>query len=225
MPLWPGFMAGQPGRPVRVLLIDDDENMRRVIAQELLADLRIDLLAQGASVRDGRRLIDAHDFDVLLVDLNLGDGTGFTLIERTKQLRPLAEAVVISATAEEQHALHAFALGATGYIEKASWFGSFVQAVLQVVNGGACITPSLTRRLLGKLDYSPAVSSPNYKLSAREKEVLSLVAAGLDSPAIGQHLAISEQTVNTHIKNIFRKLGAGTRAQAVSLGASLGLLK
>ena len=75
--MWPGFLVGQTEQPVRVLLIDDDPHMSRVIAHELLADLRINLLGQGSSVREGRRLISQNDFDVMLVDLNLGDGTGF----------------------------------------------------------------------------------------------------------------------------------------------------
>jgi DNA-binding NarL/FixJ family response regulator len=155
--MWPGFLTGQADQPVRVLLIDDDPHISRVIAYELLADLRIDLVGQGASTRDGRRLISQHDFDVMLVDLNLGDGTGFTLIEHLKTVRPAAEAIVISTMEDEQHALKAFELGATGYLVKNSWFGSFPQAVLQVVNGGASITPSLARRLLKR--FEPAASS------------------------------------------------------------------
>lgn len=226
--MWPDFLAGQPGQPIRVLLIDDDPRMRLVIAQELLADLRINLLAQAGSVREGRRLISQHEFDVMLVDLNLGDGTGFDLIEHMKTVRPLAEAVVISAMEDAQHALHAFELGATGYLVKNSWFGSFSQAVLQVVNGGASITPNLARRLLSK--FEPAhESSPNLpptgnskekdkgRLSGREQEVLHLVASGYTSPEIGSRLAISGHTVNSHIKNIYQKLDVRTRAQAVSL--------
>jgi DNA-binding NarL/FixJ family response regulator len=213
--------VGQPDKPVRVLLVDDDAHMRRVIAQELLADLRIDLLGQGASLREGRRLINQHDFDVMLVDLNLGDGTGFELIERMKTVRPMAEAVVISAMEDEQHALHAFELGATGYLVKNSWFGSFAEAVLQVVNGGASLTPNLARMLLHK--FEPAQAAPimnnevNGPLSARETQVLKLVATGLSSTEIGERLVISRETVNTHIKNMFRKLNVRTRAQAVSL--------
>ncbi|MDB5928742.1 MAG: two component transcriptional regulator, LuxR family [Polaromonas sp.] len=228
--IWPDFLIGQAGKPVRVLLVDDDANMSRVIAHELLADLRIDLVGLGASVREGRRLIRQHDFDVMLVDLNLGDGTGFTLIEQMKMARPMAEAVVISAMEDEQHALHAFGLGATGYLVKNSWFGNFPQAVLQVVNGGASITPGLARRLLSK--FEPAANKaralPQRKarqtLSEREKEVLQLVAAGYTSSEIGMRLGISGQTVNSHIKNLYRKLNVRNRAQAVSLGAKQGLL-
>ncbi len=228
--LWPDFLAGQPGKPVRVLLIDDDANMRNVISHELMSDLRTDLVAQGSSMREGRRLISQHEFDVMLVDLNLGDGSGFDLIDHMKTVRPRAEAVVISAMEDEHHALHAFEMGATGYLVKNSWFGNFPQAVLQVVNGGASITPSLARRLLHKLEHTqeashpPPAVQPNDKLSAREKEVLKMVASGYTSSEIGSRLMISCQTVNTHIKNIYRKLQVRSRAQAVSYAARRGLL-
>ena len=127
--LWPAFLAGQPGKPVRVVLIDDDAHMRKVISHELLGDLRTDLVAQATSMREGRRLISQHEFDVMLVDLNLGDGNGLDLIDYMKTVHPLAEAVVISAMEDEQHALRAFELGATGYLVKNSWFGNFPQAV------------------------------------------------------------------------------------------------
>lgn len=227
--MWPDFLTGQPGQPVRVVLIDDDAHMRRVISQELLGDLRTNLLGQASNMKDGRRLISQHEFDVMLVDLNLGDGTGFDLIEYMKAVHPMAEAVVISAMEDEQHALRAFELGATGYLVKNSWFGNFSQAVLQVVNGGASITPNLARRLLSKFehvqrgDQIPHKGRDKDRLSEREKEVLRLVASGYTSAEIGSRLTISAQTVNAHIKNIYSKLQVHTRAQAVSFAALRGL--
>lgn len=228
--LWPDFLTGQPARPVRVLLVEDDPHMRRVIAQDLLADDRVSLVAQGASAREGRRLAALHDFEVLLVDLNLGDGTGFDLLQHVKTVRPFAEAIVITASDDEQHALQAFALGATGYLVKNSWFGNFPQAVLQVVNGGASITPALARRLLRQFETPSAPRARTSdglvkeSLSDRERVVLRLVAAGHTSPEVGTRLAISAQTVNTHVKNIYRKLQVRTRAQAVSMAAHRGWL-
>ncbi len=229
-PVWPAFLNGQPEQPVRVLLIEDDPQMSRVIANELQADLRIKLLGQGSCVRQGRRLISTNEFDVLLVDLNLGDGTGFELIEYMKTVRPMAEAIVISPMEDEDDALHAFELGATGYLVKNSWFGNFPHAVLQVVNGGASITPSLARRLLNKFAPSDGghASHKNErkdKLSEREKHVLHLVASGHTSTEIGLRLTISGHTVNTHIKNIYSKLNVRTRAQAVSFATSRGLFR
>lgn len=228
--LWPDFLNGQSARPVRVLLVEDDAHMRRVIAQDLLADDRVNLVAQGASAREGRRLAALHDFEVLLVDLNLGDSSGFDLLQHVKTLRPFAEVIVITASDDEQHALQAFALGASGYMVKNSWFGSFPQAVLQVVNGGASITPALARRLLRQFENQPAararakVVQDGETLSDRERAVLRLVASGHTGPEVGTRLAISAQTVNTHVKNIYRKLQVHTRAQAVSMASHLGWL-
>jgi DNA-binding NarL/FixJ family response regulator len=229
MPSWPNFFLGQVARPVRVLLVDDDVHVRRVIADELLADARTHLVAQGGSLKEGKQLVSTKEYDVLLVDLNLNDGLGFDLIRQSKTVKPMAEVILISVMEDEDHALHAFSLGATGYYVKHSWFGSFPQAVLQVVNGGASITPSLARRLLRKMDNSTNhKTAPEhgdaYMLSDREREVLKLVASGYISGEISKMLKISVQTVNTHIKNTHRKLKVRTRAQAVNLATSSGLL-
>jgi DNA-binding NarL/FixJ family response regulator len=228
--MWPDFLVGQETKPVRVLLVDDDPCVRRVIAQELLGDMRIQLEGQAGSLREGKRLVAQHEFDVLLVDLRLGDGSGFELIEDAKKHRSAAEIIVISAMEDEQQVLHAFELGATGYLVKNSWFQNFAHAVLQVVNGGAAITPGLARRLLLKLDHRRTDLGPARLpgtrdiLSAREREVLKLVAAGHLTEQIALQLTISGQTVNAHVKNIYRKLQVRTRAQAVSFAAHRGLL-
>lgn len=225
---WPGHLVGQTGRPVRVLLVDDDAHLRRVVAGELLADHRIELVGQAQSLREARLMASRHAFDVLLVDLNLGDGSGFSLIEQVRQKNPLVEVVVISALADDQHALHAFELGAMGYLIKHDCFGNFAQAVLQVVNGGAALTPALARRLIQRMDARPAGVSGQHAaceaLSEREREVLKMVAAGYTNPEIGDHLAISGLTVNAHIRNINRKLQVRSRAQAVSRAMERGLL-
>ena len=231
---WPDFLIGQPDQPVHVLLVDDDPHIRRVIAQELLADPRVMLVGQASSLREGKRLVAQHAFEVMLVDLNLGDGTGFQLIEYMKTMRPVAEAVVVSAMEDEEHAIHAFELGATGYLIKNSWFGNFAQAVLQVVNGGASVTPNLARRLLRRLDHSAPPQRHNGfggrssvgldTLSSREREILRFVAIGHTSGEIGLRLGISAQTVNSHIKNVYRKLQVRTRAQAVTLASNFGIL-
>jgi len=231
-PLWPGFLTGQEDAPVRVLLVDDDEFMRRVIAQELLSDLRIQLEGQAGSLRDGRRLVATHEFDVLMVDLRLGDGSGFDLIQEAREHRRSAEIIVITVLEDEAHVLHALELGATGYLLKDAWLQSFAQAVLQVVNGGAAITPRLARRLLSRLSHRPMGALPpvaqplprETTLTARECEVLRFVARGHVTEEIGNRLGISGQTVNAHIKNIYKKLHVHSRAQAVSYAAYSGLI-
>lgn len=227
--VWPDFLMGQEEQPVRVVVVDDDEHVRRVIAQELMADARTLVTAQASSVREGRKAIKQHEFDVLLVDINLGDGLGFELLEYLRAVRPQAQAVVVSVMESDDQILRAFELGASGYLGKNSWFGSYLQAVLQVANGGASITPTVARRLLQRFDRTRAAESARRpqdeaeQLSVREKEILRLVANGYTSGEIGSRLLISPMTVNTHVRNIYRKLQVRTRAQAVRFASLRGL--
>lgn len=227
--IWPEFMIGQEDRPARVVLVDDDPYIRLVIAQELMREPRTLLVAQADCLREARRIIKRNEFDVLLVDLHLGDGDGFELLDYVKSVRPSVESIVISVMENEDQVLRAFELGATGFLSKNSWFGSYAQAVLQVVNGGASITPNLARRLLQRFDKTgiaaPALHTRDEieRLSIREKEVLRLVASGHSSAEIGTLLHISGMTVNTHVRNIYRKLQVRTRAQAVRFASLRGL--
>ena len=226
---WPPFMVGQAENPVRVIVVDDDMHIRRVIAQELMSDPRTLLVADGGSLREGKRLVREHAFDVILVDLNLGDGRGYDLIAYAKELRSSAEAVVVSVLEADEDVMRAFELGASGFLVKNSWFGGFVQAVLQVANGGASITPSLARRLLLRMDRLSGLArltaaGVQRKLSERERAILRMIASGMTSPEIGDRLGISPMTVNSHVKNIYQKLRVRSRAQAVSCANKWGLL-
>jgi DNA-binding NarL/FixJ family response regulator len=233
--LWPDFLLGQANQPLRVILIEEDVHMRSVVGQELGSDPRTTLVATASNMREGKNLIANYAFDVMLLDLNLRDGMSFELLKYMRMHRPVAEALVVSMIDDEEKAIKAFDLGANGYIVKNSWFGNYAQAVLQVANGGAFISPSLARRLVKKLSHGSHADFPNSRnqvvplhgngvLSYREREILELVADGCTSSAIALKISISSQTVTTHIKNIYRKLQVHTRAQAVSSAKNQGLL-
>lgn len=123
--MWPDHMVGQPDNPVRVLLVDDDAHLRMVIAQEIMNDRRTMVVAQADNIKDARKAIRQHEFDVMLLDLKLGADNGLELIEVMKSHRPQAEVIVVSVVETEEQVLHAFELGATGYLVKNSWFGNY----------------------------------------------------------------------------------------------------
>lgn len=232
--LWPDYLVGQPDKPVRVMVVEDDSRERMVISQEIMRDQRTIVVAQASCMRDARKLIRNHEFDVMLVDLNLGHGNeeGLELIDVMKSLRPSAEAIVVSVVETEEQVLRAFEVGATGYVVKNSWFGNYVQAVLQVANGGASITPILARRLLQRFDKNIVVSPKPCKpidivpdhISARERMVLRMVANGYTSSEIANNMEISATTVNAHIKSIYNKLQVHSRAQVVRYALTHGII-
>ena len=228
-PQWPAYLMGQEGRPARVSLVTPDEHISQVIAQELMTDVRTDMVGQATGVRDGRRLINSRETDVLMVDLHLSDGTGFQMIEYVRQTRPMIEVIVVTSCDDEDHALRAFRSGANGYLLKNSWFGSYADAVLQVVNGGAAVTPGLLRHLVRRLRTPVGIeamlgSGQRDTLSEREKDVLRMLAKGQTSAQVALNLVIGEQTVNTHVRSIYRKLNVHTRAQAVATASNFGIL-
>jgi len=233
--IWPESMTGQPGAPVRVHIVESDPHLRGVIAQELMSDDRTMVAGQAGSLHDARRLIRATRFDVLLVAVSVTDEgeSAFELITLARSVHPAAEVVALARDEAEEQALRAFNLGAAGFLVKNSHFISFVQAVLQVANGGAAISPALSRRLLLKhrppaAQGAPAPCQENtvvaIKLSPREHEVLRMIASGLTSTEIGERLLISHTTVNSHVKNMYQKLHVRSRAQAVSCANAWGLL-
>lgn len=232
--VWPASMVGQPGAPVRVHVIDGDAHLRGVITQELMSDSRTVVAGQTGSLRDAARLIRCTRFDVLLVAVSATDEAAFELITLARSVQPAAEVVALASHEAEEVALRAFQLGAAGFLVKNSLFVSFVQAVLQVANGGAAISPALSRRLLLR-DRAPAAQRPGsacggpdrivrVKLSSREQEVLRMIASGLTSNQIGERLAIRCTTVNSHVKNLYHKLHVRSRAQAVACANAWGLL-
>ncbi len=228
--MWPGHMVGQREQPVRVFLVDDDSHIRRVIAQDLMGDSRTLLVGHACSLREARKSIQQHDFDVLMIDLNLGDGEGLDLLELVQGTHPHVQSIIVSVTERDEKVFQAFEKGAVGYLLKNSWFGDYAQAVLQVANGGASITPSLAKKILSLVSRSqtyvvPASNlSKEEKLSEREIEILKLIACGYSSPEISTQLKISTMTVSTHVKNMYRKLQAKTRAHAVKAASLRGLI-
>jgi DNA-binding NarL/FixJ family response regulator len=227
---WPESMSGQPGAPVRVLVVDSDSHARSVVAQELMGDTRTVVVGQAGSIREGKRLVRDSAFDVLLLDIRLDDGPAFELVTLARAQRS-AEVVAMSKSESDDDAMRAFELGAAGFLVKSSWFVSFVQAVLQVANGGASVSPGLSRRMLVRNPVAaPAEDAGDrrkvvqVRLSMREQEVLRMIASGLTSSEIGLRLAISCTTVNSHVKNMYQKLQVHSRAQAVRCASTWGLI-
>jgi len=204
--------------------------MRRNISHDFAADGRIVLMGEEENFAGALRTINRrHDFDLLMVALHLADGNGLELVQAAKRTREAVEAIVLSHVDDERQAIKAFQAGASGFLHKRSWFRDFVRAVLEVVNGGFTTSPVIVRRLVTQFGEAheftgTASPPPTTDVTQRERAVLQLIAAGHTSDEVAQRLAISEQTVNSHVRNIFRKLHAHSRAQAVAVARIRGLV-
>lgn len=227
---WPDFLTGQRGKPVRVILLSSDVFLHQAVMQEFDKDLRVELVATGTSMAEGRRLLGASKFDAVIVDLLFDDGDSFELIGLAKRVHENCEVIAVSTAEDESKVMRALQLGATGFLIKNAPFQNYSLAVLQVVNGGAAITPRLARRLFSRMDVIRPADTPPFAskgsglLSARELEILKLISSGHASETIGSILLISTQTVNSHVKNIYKKFDVHSRAHAVSFATSRGII-
>lgn len=230
--MWPSFLVGQRDSPVRIAMVDGDVHFLTVLQQELAQDARIQIVGRGLNLKEGKRLCRSAEFDVLLCDLNLSDGSGFHLLGLMQAYRPSTQCIVVTVMDHDESISKALELGASGYLVKHSWFSNYAQSILQVANGGLVMTPHVAKRMFKMFEaqltelrnQAGSGFRPQEPLSAREKDILRMVAAGYTSMEIGLKLEISHLTVNTHIKNIYRKLQVKSRAQAVRMASLRSLL-
>lgn len=226
--------------PFRVLIVEDDEPMREFFAASIERNPRLQLLSGVGSVAQACRWLDdpAHGVDVLLTDLGLPDGSGLDVIRHARRRHPACEALVISMFGDEDNVLASIEAGALGYIHKDATPDDIAQTILEMKAGASPISPMIARRVLAKYRSSlrdrdaPAVSEPATDaqpvsrglLSAREQQVLELIARGFSYAEIARLTGVSVHTVQTHIKNLYGKLAVHSKSEAVFEATRMGLL-
>lgn len=213
---------------VNVVVVEDDAPTRSYLVSAVEATVGLQLAGQAENVAEGRRLIEAHQPSVLLVDLQLPDGSGLELIRFAKTNSPETQSLVITVFGDEQSVLSAISAGAQGYLLKDSTAKRIGGAIHDLLAGGAPISPPIARYLLLKFQSpTPAVEASGEQpaLSRREQEVLELVVKGFTFPEIAVVLKITTHTVTTHVRRIYRKLEVRSRSEAVYEALQQGIVK
>jgi DNA-binding NarL/FixJ family response regulator len=154
--------------------------------------------------------------DVLLLDINLPGITGIEALSIFKLRWPRQKIIMLTIQEDEYHIFEAIKNGADGYILKKSSPNKILDAIQQVYEGGAALTPMVAKQVMAFLKPESAKPESPSNLTPREKEILSLLTQGLTIEIIADKLFISVQTVRNHIKNIYEKLQVHSRAQVVA---------
>lgn len=223
VPTWAPLVPPAHPEPVRVSLVASDPQARQAVSRQLGADPRTALVAWARTLDEGRQLCEAAD--VLLVEHELDDGDGIDLVRHLKQACPRSEAIVMTHADDEEAAARALDAGAAGWLVLREGVSNLALTVLHVAGGGAAISPSLARRLMRRSPQDEVRTRLQTKLgtiTSREREVLAQVARGLRSKEIARQLAISDETVNAHVKSLYRKLHVHSRSQLVLAAALAG---
>lgn len=217
----------EPDRRIRVVLAEDDEPVRQRLAQMIEGWPRMELAAVCETLAETLVTIETQPIDLLITDLKLPDGNGIEAIRLLSRRQPEAQAMVISVLADERTVLDAIEAGATGYLLKDADPPDLRDAIADLMAGRSPISSSIARVLVRRLSkdgkVSQSVEAPS--LTAREMDVLWGIAKGFTYGELAERLGISHQTVSVHIRNIYRKLQASNRSEAVYEATRLGLMR
>lgn len=161
--------------------------------------------------------------DVLMVDLQLPDMSGVDVIRAIKEKIPEMETIVLTMHERRDFLFAALRAGATGYLLKGSSSDMIVNAISLAMSGGAPMSPSIARFVIEEFHEKKSSKEPA-KLTSREKEVIQGIASGLSEKKLAKELSLSPHTIHTHIKKIYKKLQAKTRAEAVLKARNRGIV-
>ena len=205
--------------PVRVIVADDHQLMREGTAALLSADERVEVVGLASNGREAIALAERRKPDVVLLDLNMPEVGGLEACARLRA-QDGPEVLVLTVSDDEPDLYAALRVGAAGYLTKDMPPADLIEAVLAIARGEPRIAPAMASRMLVDLGRPPAAEpDPLDTLSARERDVLELLAEGLRNREIAERLVIGEATVKTHVRHVLEKLRFRNRAEAAAFAA------
>jgi DNA-binding NarL/FixJ family response regulator len=209
----------------RVLVVDDHPLFRDGIVAALSGAPDLDVVGEAETVADAVRMVEETTPDVVLMDLNLPDGSGIDATRDLLDAHPEIRVLVMTMSSDDEAVVAAMRSGARGYVVKGAGREEVLSAVRTVAQGGAVFSPQVAARLgswfssLGSIEGRTAFP----QLTDREREILDLMARGLDNRRIARELTLSEKTVRNHVSNVMGKIEADSRSVAVLRARNAGL--
>ena len=215
--------------PVRVLLVDDDHLMRAGLTAVLSSDETIDVVGEAPDGRSAVERAIALRPDVVLMDVRMPGLDGIAATRELLAVSPDVKVVVLTTFEQDDYIFGALSAGASGFLLKRTRPEELITAIHTVAAGDSLLSPSVTRTVIQRLAGQPApdgkAEAQLDELTARERDVLELIARGLSNGEIAAKLVIEESTVKTHVRHILRKLRLRDRVQAVIFGYESGLIR
>lgn len=221
---------GESSSDKSLLIVEDEQSTREYLCKSAGAIDGVTVVAAADSVAAALQVLHHTRPDLVLCDLGLPDGSGTSVISHCA--RHGIPAMVISIFDDEDTVLQALEAGAVGYLLKDQPVAVLQRAIVDMLAGGSPITPSIARFLLQRLTKTeqaghtstPPVNGELDVLSAREKEVLNLLAQGYKSKEVAGQLELSHHTIASHQRNVYAKLSVRNKSEAVAVAIKKGLI-
>jgi len=212
---------------IRVLVVDDHDLFRTGLAALLSAHPDIEVVAQASGGRMGVRLADELQPDVILMDVRMPDLEGPEATREILDRHPSTRVVALTVVSDDADVAAVVEAGACGFLAKDTQIDNVVMAVRAAANGVAWLAPRAAEVVLGRVRREGLDDEPEpgliEELSPREREVLRLIARGMENAEIAQELGISPRTAKNHVSNILLKLGMPSRIQAAIYAVRRGI--
>lgn len=216
------------GAPIRVLVVEDQRAVAAAFGAMLSRQEDMRVVGIAVSIAEATRLASEAAPDVVLMDYHLPDGTGAEATEAIRRIHPRSQIIVLTGSAETSAMLAAFEAGAAGYLLKTQPAEDVVEAVRRAAAGEMLIPIETVALLLRQRRERERAGAERERviatLTPREREVLALLAKGLDNQTIADRLVVSINTVRMHVQNVLDKLDAHSRLQAVIRASEYGIV-
>jgi len=206
---------------IRVLIVDDHALIRRGLSDLLGAAEGIEVIGAIDSGAQAAAVVTNLEPDIVLMDLSMPGLDGIEATREVLLVRPETKVIMLTSFSENARILAALEVGAIGYLLKDTEPEDIIRALRDAADGGVTLSPKAARALLPS---NRDGNTGEHALSAREREVLSLVAIGLPNKSIARRLTISEKTVKSHLTRVFTVLGVSDRTSAALWAQRHGLL-
>jgi DNA-binding NarL/FixJ family response regulator len=224
---WEGTFPGMTGPPMRLVIVDDHQMVLDGL-KAMLGPYReqVQVVGEASDPAEAVSLVTGLDPDAVLLDVRLRGASGLDLCGDILAARPACKVVFLTVYDDEQYLYQALRVGAAGFLLKRIRGGELVDYLRRIKDGEVLIDPALAGRVAlsaARLHSGEFWPGAHLGLTQRESEVLSLLVAGLSNRAIAAKLVVSEETVKTHSRGIYRKLGVSDRAAAVTVALREGV--
>jgi len=214
--------------PIRVMVVDDDELMRTGLRAVLSSDEGIEVVEEAGDGEQAVRRARRSRPEVVLMDVRMPGQDGIAATADLLAAVPEVKVVILTTFEEDEYIHGALRAGASGFLLKRTSPEDLTAAIHRVSAGEALLSPSVTRRVIDQMVARPIARTGDVprlaELTAREREVLELIAQGLSNREIAAQLVVEETTVKTHVKRVLSKLGVRDRVHAVIVAYETGVV-
>jgi DNA-binding NarL/FixJ family response regulator len=207
---------------MRISIVEDDPLLRNNLTMLLNGEQDMKVISAYGTATEALGSLRDSPPDILLVDIGLPDLSGVEVIRRVKEILPKVEIIAHTVFDDRETVFSAIKAGASGYLLKRGTPRDLIDALHELVRGGSPMSPAIARKVI--MEFQDKGISDQYVLSQREKEIVGEIEKGMSYKKISDKFNISPHTVHTHINNIYKKLQAKDRREAIVIARQKGII-